>query len=501
MAVSLTHSTVVVVADDGTSPVGTDEWNAGHTLTQATGKLLGRTTASTGPVEEITPSADFNFASTALAMKNLTALGQFVVTAYGATTGATDNSAAFQAAIDAAYAAGGGIVLVPAGTWNFTAQVLIKAGVMVRGVGWAYEQNVTTPTLGTILAIKWGTGAGADDDVTKAAFVMNDNSYIQDLIFFYPDQARNDFTPTVYGATIKLYEGTAYNTKPYLNNVNIHNILFLRCTVGVDARGTSAGPYYGGTNDYKKLINHCRFSKLKIAATFRGVRVNEVYDWTILDDIEVQAGLIGAAQADYALDASLRDYAQKNCVAFELGRCDWLKMNSCTAWAVLYGCLIQGNGPFTLVGCEFDACRGGCIIFDTTGGATYFKAIGCTFTAFDALEDAWYSIDYSGTRYSGYACAITNGSVLRDIAFDSCTLFGPSKGWFWAGNASQTVVRLGIRNCNTYVSNVAGGADYAVNAGSGGVSDIIVTNNFFEGLGGSVIGTVGGTTTNTGNII
>jgi hypothetical protein len=24
------HATVVVVADDGTSPVGTDEWNAGH---------------------------------------------------------------------------------------------------------------------------------------------------------------------------------------------------------------------------------------------------------------------------------------------------------------------------------------------------------------------------------------------------------------------------------------------------------------------------------------
>src|SRR5512139_3654736 len=33
MALSVTHSTVVVVADDGTSPVGTNEWNAAHTLT------------------------------------------------------------------------------------------------------------------------------------------------------------------------------------------------------------------------------------------------------------------------------------------------------------------------------------------------------------------------------------------------------------------------------------------------------------------------------------
>jgi hypothetical protein len=29
--VTTAHSTVVVVADDGTSPVGTDEWNAAHT--------------------------------------------------------------------------------------------------------------------------------------------------------------------------------------------------------------------------------------------------------------------------------------------------------------------------------------------------------------------------------------------------------------------------------------------------------------------------------------
>jgi len=32
VAIGITHSTVVVVADDGSSPVGTDEWNAGHTL-------------------------------------------------------------------------------------------------------------------------------------------------------------------------------------------------------------------------------------------------------------------------------------------------------------------------------------------------------------------------------------------------------------------------------------------------------------------------------------
>jgi hypothetical protein len=35
MAISVTHSTVVVTPDDGSSEVGTDEWNAGHTVTGA----------------------------------------------------------------------------------------------------------------------------------------------------------------------------------------------------------------------------------------------------------------------------------------------------------------------------------------------------------------------------------------------------------------------------------------------------------------------------------
>lgn len=42
---TIVHSTVVVVPDDGTSPVGTDEWNDGHTVPDAaiTGPMLAGT--------------------------------------------------------------------------------------------------------------------------------------------------------------------------------------------------------------------------------------------------------------------------------------------------------------------------------------------------------------------------------------------------------------------------------------------------------------------------
>jgi hypothetical protein len=54
MAISVTHTFVSPVADDGDpNEVGPDEWNATHTVTLGTDKLLGRDTAGSGAVEEI----------------------------------------------------------------------------------------------------------------------------------------------------------------------------------------------------------------------------------------------------------------------------------------------------------------------------------------------------------------------------------------------------------------------------------------------------------------
>ncbi len=49
----------------------------------------------------------------------ITAANTFYITDYGASTTSTDNTAAIQAALDAANTAGGGMVVVPAGEWLF----------------------------------------------------------------------------------------------------------------------------------------------------------------------------------------------------------------------------------------------------------------------------------------------------------------------------------------------------------------------------------------------
>lgn len=54
MTLSITHPFVSAVADDADpNEVGPDEWNAGHTITMATARILGRSTAGAGAVEEL----------------------------------------------------------------------------------------------------------------------------------------------------------------------------------------------------------------------------------------------------------------------------------------------------------------------------------------------------------------------------------------------------------------------------------------------------------------
>lgn len=57
MAVSLLHATVATGTDAGNGSIHKAEWNQEHAITMATSRLLGRTTAGTGAVEEISAGA------------------------------------------------------------------------------------------------------------------------------------------------------------------------------------------------------------------------------------------------------------------------------------------------------------------------------------------------------------------------------------------------------------------------------------------------------------
>ena len=68
MAVSLKHTTQAVGTDAGNGEIGKNQWNEEHTLTLATGKLLGRSTAGDGAAEEVSVGTGLTLAAGSLGL-------------------------------------------------------------------------------------------------------------------------------------------------------------------------------------------------------------------------------------------------------------------------------------------------------------------------------------------------------------------------------------------------------------------------------------------------
>jgi hypothetical protein len=91
MAISNKHKYVSGKADGGdTSLVRPSNWNDEHDLTMATARMLGRTTAGTGAVEEITVGAGLLFASTSLTVTAALQTWDGKTAPSGAVVGTTD---------------------------------------------------------------------------------------------------------------------------------------------------------------------------------------------------------------------------------------------------------------------------------------------------------------------------------------------------------------------------------------------------------------------------
>lgn len=63
MTIEVKHTTQATGTDAGNGEIAKAQWNEAHTLNMATDRLLGRTTASAGPVEEISVGTGLSLSS------------------------------------------------------------------------------------------------------------------------------------------------------------------------------------------------------------------------------------------------------------------------------------------------------------------------------------------------------------------------------------------------------------------------------------------------------
>ncbi len=120
-------------------------------------------------------------------------------------SGKSDVSVALQAALDAANAAGGGIVYVPAGLYRLENPVTVGENTVIMGV----QQNPHTghaDFIGSILLVTYGRDGGEDD--TAAITLQGKNSGVTGVLVYYPENGASesntvDHSPAEYSYFIR----------------------------------------------------------------------------------------------------------------------------------------------------------------------------------------------------------------------------------------------------------------------------------------------------------
>ena len=375
-----------------------------------------------------------------------------------------DNRAAFQAAIDAAYESGGGVVYIPAGNYEFhSTQIGIKSvrvrqgtsenkkdfnyeyvlrlhpGVQLRG-DWAAPESNNGMVLGTILEVRVGKNAPNYDGSVKSwwndsqagnalrttytsiadRFIeMNAGTGVTNLSIWYPEQNINDVKP---------YPWTLLQTQG--NCATIEHVTLVNS--------------YNGFNSAPSELHYVLDSY--ITALNKGIEVHVCTDIGRIENVSIspeywaKSGLPGAPTL-----AELTAYTKANSVGFQMHRSDWEYISYLHISGYKTGIWIGREPGFAdapnaqLYEVHVDNCENGLYVEDVNpygilisnssfgaakgGNAVYFYKDFSTSTQFNGVEFSGPIVSDGSDgvisfesclfgKYSDYALKINNGNVL-----------------------------------------------------------------------------------------
>ncbi len=252
----------------------------------------------------------------------------FNVRSFGAAgDGQTDDTAAFQKALDAAAKASGGVVYAPVGNYFFAGNLNVPNAVTLAGVWQSVpahnglrNRGLPKPTDdGTTFLVT--SGAGSEDG--PAFITLNTNSTLKGVVLYYPQQNIDDIPKPYPWAIAMRGKNPAVLAVEMLNPYN-----------GIDA-----------TRNERHLVRDVHGQPLR-----RGVLVDSIYDIGRIENVHFNPW--------WSMKPKLIQWQKENGEAFIFGKSDWQYVYNtfCFGYKVGYK-FIRGrrgecNGNFLGIGAD-----------------------------------------------------------------------------------------------------------------------------------------------------
>ena len=214
--------------------------------------------------------------------------------------GTTDDTAAFQKALDAAAAAGGGAVFAPAGKYLIATHLRVPPNCTLMGIGRAPQSYDPKEPRTTLLAVE---GAGREDGAPFLA-LAGPNATLEGVTVFYPGQ-KIAAEPVAYPWTVR---GSG-------DNVSVINVLLVNPYRALDLATAAAGRHY-----VRGLYGQPLREGVAVDQCYDIGRIKEVHFWPF-----------------WTQDKRIVDYTTNHATGFTFRRTDWEVVEDIFVWGYQTG--------------------------------------------------------------------------------------------------------------------------------------------------------------------
>ena len=306
----------------------------------------------------------------------------FNVRGYGAKgDGRTDDTAAFQKALDAAGQACGGIVYAPRGNYFFAGHLNVPQSVTLAGIWQSVpahngirDRGLPKPTDdGTTFLVTGGAG----QEEALAFITLNTNSTLKGVVLYYPEQNVDDVPKPYPWAIAMRGKNPAVLAVEMLNPYN-----------GIDA-----------TRNERHLIRDVHGQPLR-----RGILVDAIFDIGRIENVHFNPW--------WSMQPKLFQWQMENGEAFIFGRSDWQYVSNtfCFGYKIGYKFIRSKRG----------VCNGNFLGIGADNCYTALVVEQCA--PYGLLITNGEFVSFRGPNPTMIEIAETNTGSIR---FSNCAFWGP----------------------------------------------------------------------------